>query len=88
MRGNIIVYERVRCFCFLPDIIRMKMYLECIKCYVIKLEGKKLPWRQRCRWDDGIKLDIKETRTVDVEGICLVQCSIHWWADVNTLMNL
>jgi len=66
----------------------MRLYLECVKCYIIKLEGKKLPGRQRCRWDDGIKLNLKETRTADVEGICLVQCTIHWWADVNTLMNL
>jgi len=45
--------------------------LERIKCYVIKLEGKELPGRHRCRWDDDIKLDLKETRSEDVEGICL-----------------
>ena len=88
MRGNIIAYEGIHCFCFSPDIIRMKRYLECIKCYVLKLEGKKLPGRHRCRWDDDIKLNLKEIRSEDVEGICLVQCSIHWGADVNTLMNL
>jgi hypothetical protein len=44
-----------------------------MKSYVIKLEGKKLPGRQRCRWYDDTKFDLKETRSEDVEGICLSQ---------------
>jgi hypothetical protein len=49
---------------------------------------KKLRGRRRCRWDDNIKLDLKETRSEDVEEILLAQDRVHWWAVVNAVMNL
>jgi len=34
---------------------------------VRKFEGKKLPGKSKCRWQDNIKMDLKETRLKECE---------------------
>jgi hypothetical protein len=43
--------------------------------------------RPRSRWEDGIRMDLRETR-VSVEWIQLAQDRDRWRALVNTVMNL
>jgi hypothetical protein len=56
--------------------------------FVGKLEGKRPLGRQRRRWENGIKMDLKEIRRWDVEWIHLAQDRDRWRAVVNAVMNL
>jgi hypothetical protein len=44
--------------------------------------------RPRRRWEDNIKMDIREIGFGDVDWINLAQDRDRWWAIVNTVMNL
>jgi hypothetical protein len=48
--------------------------------------GKRPLERPRRRWEDGIKMDLREI--VWIELIQLAQDRDHWWAVMNALMNL
>jgi hypothetical protein len=49
-------------------------------------EGKRPLGRPRCRWEDNIKMDIRET---GIDGVIqLAQDRVQWRAFVNTVMNL
>jgi hypothetical protein len=50
-------------------------------------------WRRplgkpRCRWEDNIKMDLREIRFGDVDWIHLAQDRDRWQALVTTVMNL
>jgi hypothetical protein len=51
-------------------------------------EGRRPLGRPRQRWEDNIKMDIRETGFGDVDWIHLAQDRDRWWALVNTVMNL
>jgi hypothetical protein len=53
-----------------------------------KPEGKRPFGRLRCRWDDGIKIDLREIGCGGVEWIHLAQDWDCWRALVNAVMNL
>jgi hypothetical protein len=53
-----------------------------------KAEGKRPHGRPRRRWEDGIKTDLKTFDREAVGWIHLAQDRDHWWALVNTVMNL
>jgi hypothetical protein len=53
-----------------------------------KPEGKKPLGRSRCRWEDGIRMDLREIGWGSVEWIHLAQDRDRWRAVVNTVMNL
>jgi hypothetical protein len=44
--------------------------------------------RPRRRWEDNIKMDLRETGIDGANWIHLAQDSVHWRACVNTVMNL
>jgi hypothetical protein len=44
--------------------------------------------RPRRRWEDGIKMDLRETGWESVDWIQLALDRDQWWALVNTAMNL
>jgi hypothetical protein len=44
--------------------------------------------RQRCRWEDAIRMDLRETGWGAVEWIHLVQDRDRWWALMNAAINL
>jgi hypothetical protein len=53
-----------------------------------KPEGKTPLGRPRRRWEDGIRMDLREISWLSVEWIQLVQDRDQWRALVNTVMNL
>jgi hypothetical protein len=58
------------------------------KVLVGKPEGKRQLERPRHRWDDGIKMDLREIGWEGVEWIHLAQGRDRWRAAVNAVMNL
>jgi hypothetical protein len=53
-----------------------------------RTEGKRPLGRPRRRWDDNIKMDLREIG-IDVENcIRLARDRFQWWAFVNTVVNL
>jgi len=55
---------------------------------VRKPEGKRPLGRPRRRWEDNIKMDLREIGWEDVDWIHLAQDRDQWRALVNTKMNL
>jgi hypothetical protein len=53
-----------------------------------KPEGKRPLGRPRRRWEDGIKMDLKEIGWGGVEWIHLAKDRDRWRAVVNAVMNL
>jgi hypothetical protein len=51
-------------------------------------EGKRPLGRSRRRWEDNIKLDIREIGIDRANWIQLAQDRVQWWAFVSTVMNL
>jgi hypothetical protein len=51
-------------------------------------EGKRPLGRPRRRWEDNIKLDLREIGIDGVNWIRLAQDRVQWRAFVNTVMNL
>jgi hypothetical protein len=50
--------------------------------------GKRPLGKPRHRWEDNIKLDLKEIGINGANWIQLAQDRVQWWAFVNTVMNL
>jgi hypothetical protein len=55
---------------------------------VQKNEEKSQLGRSRYRWEDNIKLDLREIGYGDVDWIHLAEDRFHWQPLVNTLLNL
>jgi len=53
-----------------------------------KPEGKSLLGRSRRRWEDGIRMDLREICWGSVELIQLAQDRVPWRTVVNAVMNL
>jgi hypothetical protein len=53
-----------------------------------RLEGKRPLGRRRRRWEDNIKMDLREIGIDGANWIQLDQDRVQWWAYVNTVMNL
>jgi hypothetical protein len=51
-------------------------------------EGRRPLGRPRHRWEDNIKMDLREIVFGDMDWIHLAQDRDMWWALVNTIMNL
>jgi hypothetical protein len=51
-------------------------------------EGKRPLGRPRCRWEDNIKMDLKDTMIDGENWIQLAQDRVQWRACVDTVMNL
>jgi hypothetical protein len=58
------------------------------KVLVGKPEEKRPLGRTSRRWEDGIRMDLRETGLGSVEWIQLAQDTDRWRAVVNTVMNL
>jgi hypothetical protein len=50
-------------------------------------KGKRPPGRPRRRWEDNIKLDLREVGIDGANWIRLAQDRFQWRAFVNTVMN-
>jgi hypothetical protein len=53
-----------------------------------KPEGERPLERPRRRWEDGLKMDLREIGWGSVEWIHLAQDRDHWRVLVNAVMNL
>jgi hypothetical protein len=53
-----------------------------------KPEEKRPLGRSRHRWEDNIRMDLREIRWEGVDWIHLAQDRDWWWALVNMVMNL
>jgi hypothetical protein len=53
-----------------------------------KHEGKRLLGRPRRRWEDNIKMDLKEVGCGGMDWIELTQGGNRWRATVNAVINL
>jgi hypothetical protein len=53
-----------------------------------KQEGKRSLERPRCKWEDGIRRDLRKIGWESVDWIQLAQDRDWWRALVNTVMNL
>jgi hypothetical protein len=51
-------------------------------------EGKRPLGRPRCRWEDNMKLDLREVGMDGVNWIQLAQDKVQWWAFVSMVMSL
>jgi hypothetical protein len=58
------------------------------KVLVGKPEGKRPLGRPRRRWEDGIRMDLREIGLGDVNWIRLAQYRGRWRAVVSAVMNL
>jgi hypothetical protein len=58
------------------------------KILVRKSEGKRPRGRRRRRWEDNIRMDLREVGWEDVDWICLAQDRDQWRVLVNTVINL
>jgi hypothetical protein len=58
------------------------------KVLVGKPEGKRPLERPRRRWEDGIRMDLREIGLRGVDWIRLAQDRDRWWAVVSAVMNL
>jgi hypothetical protein len=95
--------EELHNLCSSPDIIRqvksrrmrwaehvarMGEERKVYKILVGKPEGKRLLGRPRHRWEDGIRMDLREIGLGGVDWIRLSQDSDRWRAVVSAVMNL
>jgi hypothetical protein len=51
-------------------------------------EGKRPLGRPKRRWEDGIRMDLREIGVGGVHWIRLAQDRDRWWAVVSAVMNL
>jgi hypothetical protein len=75
--------------------MRWAGHVECIgegrgvyRVLVGRPEGKRPLGRRRRRWEDNIKLDLREIGIDGANWIQLAQNRVKWQAFVNTMMNL
>jgi hypothetical protein len=61
---------------------------KCIQNFCQKSEGKRPLRRPRCRWEDNIKIDLKEMGWEHVDWLHLAPDRDQWQALVNMVMNL
>jgi hypothetical protein len=58
------------------------------KVLVGKPEGKRPLGRPSRRWEDVVRMDLRETGLGGVDWIRLAQDRNRWWAVVSAVMNL
>jgi hypothetical protein len=56
--------------------------------FIGRPEGKRPLGRRRRRWEDNIKMELREIGIDEVNWIHLAQVRVQWRACVNTVMNL
>jgi hypothetical protein len=60
----------------------------CLQGLVGRPEGKRPLRRRRRRWEDNIKMDLREIGIDGANWIRLAQDRVKWRAFVNTVVNL
>jgi hypothetical protein len=60
----------------------------CLQCFVGRPKGKKPLGRPRRRWEDNIKIDLREIVIGGANWMRLAEDRVQWRAFVNTVVNL
>jgi hypothetical protein len=85
---NIIRQIKSRRMRWAGHVARMEEERNVYRVLMGKPEGKRPLGRPRRRWEDGIRMDLRDTGWGSVDWIQLAQDRDRWWALVNTVMNL
>jgi hypothetical protein len=85
---NIIRVIKARRMSWAGPVARMREPRGAYNILVWKPEGRRPLGRSRSRWEDNIKMDLREIGFGDVDWIHLAQDRDRWRALVNTVMNL
>jgi hypothetical protein len=86
--SNIIRQFKSRRMRWAGHVARMGQERNVYKVLMGKLKGKRPLERPRRRWEDGIRMDLREIGLKSVDWIQLAQDRDRWWALVNTVINL
>jgi hypothetical protein len=85
---NIVRMIKARRLRWAGHVARMGEGIGVYRLLVGRPEGKRPLGRPSRRWDDNIKLDLREIGIDGVNWIRLAQDTVQWRAFVNTVMNL
>jgi hypothetical protein len=85
---NIVRVIKSRRMRWAGQVARMREGRGVYRVLVGRPEGKRPLARPRRRWEDNIKMDLKEMGTDGANWIQLAQDRVPWQACVNTVMNL
>jgi hypothetical protein len=61
---------------------------KCLQGFFGRSEGKRQLGRPTRKWEDNIKLDLREIRIDGANWIQLAHDSVQWRVFINTVMNL
>jgi hypothetical protein len=84
---DIIRQVKARQMRWVGHVARMGEERKVYKVLVGKPEGKRPLGRPRCRWEDGIRMDLREIDLGGVDWIRLAQ-DRDWWRADSAVMNL
>jgi hypothetical protein len=85
---NVIRQIKSRSMRWVGHVARMGEDRNVYKVLMGKPEGKRPLGRPRCRWEDGMRMDLREIGWGSVDWIRLAQDMDWWRAVVNAMMNL
>jgi hypothetical protein len=85
---NIVRVIKSRRMRWAGHVARMEEGRGVYRVFVRKPEVKRPLGRRRLRWEDDIKLDLREIGTDGANWIKLVQVRVQWRAFVNMVVNL
>jgi hypothetical protein len=85
---NIIRQIKSRRMRWAEHVARMGEERNVYRVLIGKPEGKRPLGRPRRKWEEEIRLDLKEIDSGSVDWIQLAQDRDRWWVVVNTVMNL
>jgi hypothetical protein len=85
---DIIRQMKSRSFRLAGHVARMEEGRKACRVLVGKAEGNRPLGRPRCRWEDGIRVALREIDWGGVEWIRLAQDRDQWWAVANVAVNL
>jgi hypothetical protein len=86
--ANIIRQIKSRRMRWAGRVARMGEERDMYKILMGKPEGKRPLGRPKRRWEDGIRMELREIGWGSVDWIQLAQDRDRWWAVVKTVMNL
>ena len=86
--ANIIRDLKLRRLRWAGRVARTELPRNAYRVLVGRPEGKLLLERLRCRWEDNIKMDLKEVDCVDRNWMDLAEDQDQWRAYVRVVMNL
>jgi hypothetical protein len=85
--NNIIRHIKSRRMRWAEHVARMGEEKNVYRVLMGKPEGKRPLVKPRHRWEDGIRMDLREIGWGSVDWIQLAQDRDQWWALVNMVMN-